>query len=501
MSDKKVQLNADGEEVIDHGRKHAKPKTRRDFLSQGYVTGLGTAMAPSMLSLISQRAMGAECSKEAAAGADGPVPFIVLDLAGGSNLAGSHIHVGKSSQDPAEVLASYTTLGIGNNIKADANGANLTSLNGTADSLMFHSSSPMLAGIMSKTSATTRANMDGVIYAIASGDDTSNNPFNPNYWISKAGASGELVSLIGSRNSVSGARSIAPGGSINPAIRPVQIANPNNTAGLVDLGLMASLLSPAKAEKVMNAVTNMSKTQLAKFTNKSVPKQIKDLVECGYINSAGLITKYTADVLDPRQDAMIQQAFGNNFGGNNARSASISKLVLDGLAGAGAVEIGGQDYHGNNREATQRTKDTAVGEQIGQMFEAAALKKKPLVMYVYTDGGVTSNQNGNGRLAFTADNGARGSAVMFVYNPNGKANIRNGNRQVGEYLDNGSVNQTPTDVDKRRIAKSPANLAELITANYLALGGKEGDLAKVVGQNGFANLEKMLSFSKDTLKK
>jgi hypothetical protein len=86
---------------------------------------------------------------------------------------------------------------------------------------------------------------------------------------------------------------------------------------------------------------------------------------------------------------------------------------------------------------------------------------------------------------------------MMIFDPKGKPKIRNGVRQVGAFNASGAVDATASV-----ISSSVETLTKLVTANYLALTGKEGELAKVVGDDPFgANLDKMLSFSADTLAK
>ena len=81
---------------------HPRPVTRRDFLSQGFITGTGIATAGGVLSLFSNpRDALAALSDDldtagcgiATAGA-GKIPFICFDLAGGVNIANSNVLVG-----------------------------------------------------------------------------------------------------------------------------------------------------------------------------------------------------------------------------------------------------------------------------------------------------------------------------------------------------------------------------------------------------------------------
>ena len=81
---------------------HRRPRTRREFIAQGFIMGgatvLGTssltlpgrshaALSSDLIPLISQCGIATQGA--------GKVPFIAFDLAGGSNQAGSNVLVGQ----------------------------------------------------------------------------------------------------------------------------------------------------------------------------------------------------------------------------------------------------------------------------------------------------------------------------------------------------------------------------------------------------------------------
>ena len=85
---------------------HPRPVTRRDFLSQGFLGGSAFALGGGVMSLFSNpRDAYAALSSDlqpllanpcniATVGA-GKIPFIAFDLAGGCNISGSNVLVGK----------------------------------------------------------------------------------------------------------------------------------------------------------------------------------------------------------------------------------------------------------------------------------------------------------------------------------------------------------------------------------------------------------------------
>src|SRR5688500_11847485 len=95
-------------EPLRHGS-HKRPVTRRDFLAQGFLGGAATVVAPAILgALLNPRsARAAELAEDIAFLANpvndicniqqgaARIPFICFDLAGGANIAGSNVLVGK----------------------------------------------------------------------------------------------------------------------------------------------------------------------------------------------------------------------------------------------------------------------------------------------------------------------------------------------------------------------------------------------------------------------
>lgn len=469
------------------------PMTRRELLGAGLISSSVCVAVPGLLSMITSKAYGAELKCSSASAGAAMVPFLIVDLAGGGNIAGTNAIVGgKGGQEDFLPAGSYSTIGLAP--EKEPGSVTIDKSLGVS----MHPDSKMLQGINETTSVTTRAGIEGALFCTASGDDTRNNPHNPLYWIAKTGLGGELVSLVGSDGGQSGGRAAVPDTSVDPSKTPSRITRQADALGLVDPGKLATLLSSADVNKIMAATKTMSESRLKMFQAKEMPDQIQDLMKCGYINSGEYLSKFTPASLDPGLDTTLTTApavfpaIATDPGQQAA--GTIAKLVLDGMAGAGVVSLGGFDYHGQGR-ATQDAKDLEAGRTIGRFLEAAARKGKPVMVYVFTDGGVSSGAAGavNGILPFASDSGQRSAALTFVYKPGGaRPEIRDGRRQIGSFSAAGAV-----DTASSIIGGSVENLTKAVVANYLALHGKEGDLAKVVGDNPFgADLDKYLAFGK-----
>lgn len=466
-------------------------KTRRDFLSHGLMAGFGTVMMPSLLTLLkTNSAYALDCT--AATAVTGGIPIIIFDLAGGSNIAGSNVIVGKAGGQ-MDFMTGYETLGL----PSDMHPKNAGQIN-TELGLAFHNDSGILRGIQSTTQTTTRAKVDGGVFAAFTNDDTQNNTMNPMYWLYSAGAVGDIANLVGTENTDSGGNSIAPASSIIPTLKPVTVNTPTEALNLITIGKMGTLFGSDKASKIIKSIQNLSSTKVAQFNRRSLPDQIKDLIQCGYIQSEDALNKFSTAAIDPAQDTAVTAAFNNLNDGNQRKTATIAKLVLEGHFGVGTITLGGFDYHTDER-ATGEAKDVQVGELVGRVLELAARKGKNIMVYVYTDGGVASNgkidnsTGGRGKLGWGGDNGLRSSSFFLFYRNAGRPTLRTANyRQIGAFKDNQTI-----DTNSSLISNSPVNVAKAFVANYLALSGKEANLANVVGDNPFsAAYDKYLIFPK-----
>ncbi|MDP9084398.1 MAG: general secretion pathway protein GspF, partial [Pseudomonadota bacterium] len=198
---------------------HSRPRTRREFVAQGFMTGAATIVGPSLLGLLAgssaARASGLSADIQAAVTAcgittgAGKIPFICFDLAGGGNIAGSNVLVG-GPQGQLDFLsvAGYNKLGLPGGMvpNPSASGNFIDNTFG----LRYHSDSAHLRGMKTRTGAKATTNTTGTVIPALSQNDTNVNPHNPMYAIYQYGARGGLLDLIGSQSSMSGGNSMAP---------------------------------------------------------------------------------------------------------------------------------------------------------------------------------------------------------------------------------------------------------------------------------------------------
>jgi hypothetical protein len=501
-------------EPLKHGS-HKRPVTRRDFLAQGFVTGAATVVAAPILSAMlgtrrAHAALGPDlrfladpvndiCNIQQGAG---KIPFICFDLAGGANIAGSNVLMGKEGGQ-LDFLSTqgYSKLGLPGNMLP--NNATTNFIN-TEFGLAFHTDSAFLRGMLEKTTATTRAGVNGAIIAARSENDTGNNPHNPMYGIARAGARGELLTLIGSQNSDSGGNSMAPAMLMDPANRPTKIDRASDASGLVDTGALGTLFTNANGTPdtastvaVMEQMARISEQKLLKVDPSIADgARLETQVKCGYVKTADTVDRFgNPAAINPAVDPDITGAggvFGANFGNDNEfqKTASVMKLVVEGYAGAGTISMGGFDYHTGDR-STGELRDLRAGRCIGAALEFAARRGKPLMIYVFSDGSLSSNgmvdnsTDGRGKGQWTGDNQQTAAAFFLVYNPpaNGgrPALLTSGagaarHQQIGYFSAGGDV------VNSSSPAANNVNLlVQTVLLNYMALHGEAGQYNTLFG--------------------
>jgi hypothetical protein len=512
---------------------HGRPVTRRDFISQGFMTGAGTILGGSIFSLFANpRAAMATLSADIADLRDGrigncnirvaganKIPFICFDLAGGANISGSNVLVGgPDGQEDFLSTSGYNKLGLpGDRVPSIVNAAT-----GTNDfinrqlGLAFHSDSAMLRGILDKA-ISAAANVNGAVIPARSDNDTGNNPHNPMYGINRAGADGELLTLIGSQSSLSGGNSMAPDGMINEGVRPTKVDRTSDATGLVDTGQLVGLLDQGDAVAVMEAIQRITDKKLGRnasgdWANAPINADdvIKELVSCGYVKAADLADRYgNPGDINPALDCDIVGPSGvfsqTEFDSDREfeKTAAIMKLVVNGYAGAGTVTMGGFDYHTGDRETGER-RDLRAGRCIGACLEYAARRGVPLMVYVFSDGSVFSNgmidnsADGGGKGVWTGDNSSTAASFMLVYDPvtaptlfTGDANTAAQHQQIGWMRPDASVETASTPA-----ANNVNLLVETVILNYMALhGSSRAEFERLFPLHGLGNAALMDSLT------
>ncbi len=162
-------------------------------------------------------------------------------------------------------------------------------------------------------------------------------------------------------------------------------------------------------------------------------------------------------------------------------TAAVMKLVIDGDAAAGTIQLGGYDYHTGER-ATGESRDFDAGQCIGAVLQYASLVGKPVMIYIFSDGSLASDGTidnsvgGRGKGVWTADNQNVAATYWLIYNPAGRAVTAQSNieasLQLGYLNSDGSQNTNSSPA-----GNNVPNLVQMVVLNYLALHSA-ADLAR-----------------------
>ena len=502
---------------------HPRPVTRRQFVSQGFMTGAAYTTGAGILSMFADphEAM-ADLSGDLsplllnpcqiATNGASKVPFICFDLAGGANINGSNVLVGQQGGQMDFLSTSgYQKMGLpGDMIPGLVDPALNLPYENFDLGLGFHLDSAFRRGIMTSLTAGNEQFINGAAIPARSDNDTSNNPHNPMYGIARAGAGGlgaegSILTLAGSENTDSGGNSMLPQALYDPELRPTKVDRPSDVANLVDTGDLVGILSKDDATAVMESIYRLSDLKMDQVdTQIARDAVIKEMVRCGYLKSADIADRFGGVPIDPSQDPEIVGPNGIfsaaefNAGDREARefqkTAAIMKLVVNGYAGAGCIEMGGYDYHNGDR-AEGEVKDERAGRCMGACIEYAARVGVPLMLYVFSDGSLSSNGNidnsqaGRGKGAWSSDNSSTAGAFFLVYNPGRRPTIIGAtpeeqavHQQIG-YMDaGGSVQRTATPA-----ANNVNLLVNTLLLNYMALHGEQNQFGNVFLNHGLGN--------------
>ncbi len=476
-------------------QEHSRPRTRREFVAQSFMTGAATVIAPTLAGMLAYpkaaravlpadiQAAVTACSITTGAG---KIPFICFDLAGGGNIGGSNVLVGgpKGQLDFLSV-AGYSKLGLpGSMVPSPSTTGNFID---SSFGLRYHSDSAHLRGMKLRASAKAMAGTTGTIIPALSQNDTNTNPHNPMYGIYQFGARGGLLDLIGSESSQSGGNSMAPPTMVIAAAQPTKVSSSQDSKGLVSTGQLSTLLP--NSQDVTNVLSSMKRISDAKYsqvqgytdpTLNAAALGPQGIQACSFTKAAYIVDRYNSpSAVNPDVDPNIVGPSGifstAEYQANSdyQKTAAIMKLVIDGNAAAGTIEMNGFDYHSGNRMDGE-ARDLNLGNCIGACLEYAARVSKPVMIYVFTDGSLASNGTidnsvgGRGKGVWTADNQSVAATYFLVFNPAGRAVAAQPNpelsMQIGYFNSDGSQNTTGSPA-----GNNVPNLVQMVVLNYMAL--------------------------------
>jgi len=519
MSDKNKNLkNKDKGKEIFLYNDHPKPRSRRDFLASGLVGMATFALGPnldSIMNLSPNEVMAQECAHPKMCTS---VPYMCFEAAGGMNLPGGNVMVGFGAGEDqvdfgsVQSMSDYIRMGLPPSMHPSVSG-----MINSSYGLKFHSTSGLLLGLNSVLipqmpgDADLRGSIDGVFICAISADDSNANPINTSHMARKAGAQGDLVQILGTQNTATGARSTAPQNEINLLYRPSTLRSFKDGEGLISIGdsmmgenyLDASdpALGVQRLKAFMDKVRKVGNSRFREVASLQNEIKAKQKVETTLGGTLGIFDKYSPVELNPMKNSDINTLnpiFGDiqgdgsySIGRKEEEVAVIANLVLKKVAGVGNITLGGYDYH-NGTAASGNAKDYELGRYIGMCIKLAASRSENLFMHVYTDGGVTGDSGGaidvttggRGRVNWTSDSGTRSGTLMIVYK-HGHNRVDYGEssslllsgrkRQVGHFKQAGGVN-----AGANSMSNNINQLWKAVILNYLATMVNSNDDDEVI---------------------
>ena len=505
------------DEPIRHRDAHKRPVTRRDFIAQGFMSGAATVVMPAAFALLANPRIAHALDPDIQAlkvscgitGGAGKIPFICFDLAGGGNIAGSNALVGGAGgQLDFLPAAAYAKMGLPGNMVPNAPQVGVAGSDHIERrfGLLFHSDSAHVRGMLASTTPATQALTNGAVIPAKSENDTGNNPHNPMYGIARAGAKGELLTLLGSVASPSGGNSMAPLSMIDPTLTPTVVTRAADVTGLVDTGVLGKLFSnPADAVAVLESMSRISGQKLARVDTKLLNGNdalVKAAANCNYVKTAYLAENFSNPAaLNPDIDPQIVGPSGifsqaeYDADSEFRKTAAIMKMVINGYGGAGTITMGGYDYHGQGR-STGELRDFRAGRCIGACLEYARRVGKPVMVYVFSDGSVSADGtidntvDGRGKFMWSSDNQSTAATYFLVFNPTARPALFDGggglpaarHQQIGAFASDGSQ-----DLSSSPAANNVLLLNQTVILNYMALHGQTGMFTTLFPDHGLGN--------------
>jgi hypothetical protein len=475
---------------------HGRPTTRRDFLSTGLLSFSGFMMAPSILSIISRPSFASAAMDGCEAAAAVRLPaFVNVNLAGGAALSGNVVMLGQGG-DP---LPSYSILGHGPGAPIIEREFQGVGFHGVRNGRL---SSQFLAGVRATAAQTTRDKTSFLSIAVPLGDDTSNNQIDPTGLVTAAGLTGDLLPKLGTRGTTTGVNQMAA--KITPPA-PLVVRNIADLTGALSpaSALTTTLTDVNQRKSLLRLVSNLSTTQAREVasSNSSSGTALAKLVQCATDKNIELSTNPNPGI-DPLQDTNTglsdlwqmrnnQDALGQSSG-NRVVMGSMVYNALKGNSGAVGLELGGYDYHGNNRITVQDARDFNAGQLVGLILQSAAVMGQKVFVTVTSDGSVGAGGGAAAGADYTGDRGSGGASYVLAFDPAGRPamkNDRNGAHQLGWFGNGqGAVDTSLT---------GSAELAGIATfANYLAFAKQSALLDKVLPrQYTVSELDYVLRFA------
>lgn len=386
---------------------HAKPVSRRDFLSAGLIPFGASMIMPSWLQVFAKAGEVQAADLVCKANSAGALcPFISIKLSGGAALAANFLPHDQGLQ----LLPSYSKMGIG---KAGSFGVATE----FANKAPFYELSGVLAGIRAEaeTATLSRSYFFGV--PVRSQDDSSNNKFDITGLVAKTGLNGKILANLGKANTETGVNNLSA--YVRPQ-SPLVVSRFEDVVGALGVSGTLAGLSQQQKTGLFRTVASLTSAQTDRIQNLSGGALLSRLIQCANIDNETLIQNAGNLNVDPLANPAIAAIWNLNAQTSKASQdyvfATMVFNALNGNAGTVNLEMGGFDYHNGTRTSGD-AKDREAGVVIGRVLQSmAAMNTKGFIM-VSSDGSVSSPESDTAGGPWTSDRGIAGMAYMVAFDP------------------------------------------------------------------------------------
>lgn len=406
------------------------------------------------------------------------MPFVTFNLVGGAAIHGNIAPLNSSGA----LLPSYNLLGLGKT-------PTIVPYLG----LHFSDKSRLLEGLKSVLSADAAARTKGSVLCTTTAADTNAIPplrsqFDLSPVLEKAGKKGEFFSdlqMDAASTSIRSFHDQEPTSRINVASLN-QLKDSLSLTAVYSSNVSSSDTTPrftqTQKRNVASVLSKMTEIQLSARESEKVnsekdklvdaSKKLEDLVG-GTVSGRDLVDPYKSTqavnvfkLTDPTRDSARMQT-----------TAAITYCNLMGYASHTFMALGGYDYHEPSTRIQSNQKDFEAGVQIGKTIELAHQLKKPVFLFITTDGSCVCVPSDDPTSQWSGDT-TNSLQLILAYHPNGidftLPDSNNLKSQIGSYQNNQSTDKSTLVGDRTDY------VASAVTANYLSLHNKLDRLSDVV---------------------
>lgn len=441
-----------------HGR---KPMNRREFLASGAVPFAASMTMPSLLTLFS-RAGVAQAQELCKTGSTKMAPIVNVNLSGGAGLSAQWIPL----TEGRELLQKYHRIGLGLSSQLA-----LQVEKAFKNNAPFWSGSGFLAGL--KTSmvpnlaslAMNNAHFVGMCQQSA--NDSDSNKFSIAGLVDKAGLKGKILPPLGRfDNGIGVSNSLA----FLAGTPPLIVNNADNIVNALGVADRLAQLNQTQKTALFKTITSITEGQSRKLASMTGGDVLATLMNSANVDNTRLIENPSSLDIDPLSNAAFSQVWGLTAntpkGSADYVHASLIYNAINGNAGSIGIELGGYDYHGNDRVTVTTPRDLAAGVVVGKILQSFHVMNTKGFIYVNSDGGVGAAASDMPGASFTADRGDAGAVYMIGYDPTGT--VESSDSQLGHMKN--SPDAEAAD-DTFLVGGNPEVGAAAVFANYLGFNG------------------------------